>query len=609
MKRILWLSLAFAAACAARTEKAPTIPAAAATRRTIVIDAEATGVVEPINIVEVKSKASGLITRMPVETGVLVKPGDLLVQIDTRDVQNQYDQAKADYDASRAKLAVSESQKKRSDDLFKARVITAQEHESASLDFESSKANLVRTTAALDLAKQRLEDATVVAPVAGTVIEKDVSLGQVITSATNSFGGGTTIIKMADLNQVRVRALFNETDIGQVRAGQVSTVTVDAYPDRRFQGLVEKIEPQAVVQQNVTMFPVLVNLDNREGLLKPGMNGEISVLVDERPQVIAIPNDAVKSVREAAATATMLRLNVDSVQADVRAQFTAMGGGNGFGGGFNGRRGNGGTSGNGGTTRGTARGDVALEGSARATPAGSASQPAPDGQQPQAQQPTGQQQRRAAAAGQPAASGQGGFQGGGWQQGPEVSDKDCAAVKAAFAKKPGMQQKLDDLRTRMRNQELDFQAAREEMMKIYSDVGVDGRVAGACARRERMAAGGGAPGFAGQAGAPAVAQARTGAAGAATAGAASQRSPARPGLVFVVSGSSYKPRVVMLGASNLDYTEVVSGLKEGEQVALLGSLALQAQRQQMTDRMRQAQGVPGLNSPGGGARAGGPRGR
>jgi len=223
-----------------------------------------------------------------------VKPGDLLAQVDTRDVQNQYNQALADVRAAEARLAVSTAQNRRADEMFRARVITAQEHEASTLDFANAQAQVVRARASLDLAKQRLEDATVTAPVAGTVIEKTVSLGQVITSATGTFGGGTTLLKMADLNRVRVRALFNETDIGQVRPAQPATVVVDAYPDRRFAGLVEKIEPQAVVQQGVTMFPVLVTLDNREGLLKPGMNGEVSVLIDERVNVLAVPNDAVR---------------------------------------------------------------------------------------------------------------------------------------------------------------------------------------------------------------------------------------------------------------------------------------------------------------------------
>src|SRR5205085_5030766 len=232
----------------------------------------------------------------------------------------------ADLKAAQAKLQVSEAQKKRGDELFKARVITSQEYETATLDLENSKAAVIRSAANLDLAKQRLEDATVTAPTAGTVLTKTVSLGQVITSATSSATGGTTLLTMADLGRVRVRALFNETDIGQVRPGQTAAVTVDAFPDRRFQGVVEKIEPSATIQQNVTMFPVLVTLDNSEGLLKPGMNGEVAVLVDQVNDVLAVPNDALKNVREAVATGQILGLNPDSVTAEVRSQMQ-----NGFG--------------------------------------------------------------------------------------------------------------------------------------------------------------------------------------------------------------------------------------------------------------------------------------
>ena len=582
MKRTFALALAVgiaAAACGGSKDKAPFVQTAVVTRRTIVIDAEATGAVEPINVVEVKSKASGLITKMPVETGTLVKPGDLLVQIDTRDVQNQYNQAEADLKASQAKLQVSEQQKKRSDELFKARVITSQEYETASLDLENSKAAVIRSAANLDLAKQRLEDATVTAPTAGTVLTKTVSLGQVITSATSSATGGTTLLTMADLGRVRVRALFNETDIGQVRPGQTASVTVDAFPDRRFQGVVEKIEPSATIQQNVTMFPVLVTLDNSESLLKPGMNGEVAVLVDQVNDVLAVPNDAVKNIREAAATGQMLGLNPDSVTAEVRAQMQ-----NGFG------RARSDASASDGSMRvaSTSSGDVAL-----------ASQAA---QQPQQGFGSGRQQI-------------------------EVTDKQCADVKAALAKKPDLQKKLDDLRTKARSGEIDFSAMRDQSEKLYASAGIDMRVAGACRRKEMQANGGGMAGAgagsgnSGQGGAT-RGQGRTpqgGAQGGAQGGGNLQLNTpemggvtrrTRPGLVFVADSAkkTYHARVVMLGAANFDYTEVVNGLKEGERVALLTSLALQAQRQQQNDRMRQGMGVPGLTpnaGPGGGGRPGG----
>jgi len=565
-------------ACTSKKASTVPIPTAAIDRRDIVVDASATGAVEPINVVEVKSKASGQITQMPVETGTLVKPGDLIVQLDTRDVKNQYDQSMADVRAAEAKLQVSESQKKRSDDLFKARIITAQEQEASVLDYANAQAALVRARTNLDLSQQRLEDATVRAPISGTVIEKTVSLGQVITSGTSSLGGGTTLIKMADLNKVRVRALVTEADIGTIQPNMVATVTVDAYPDRPFRGTVEKIEPQAVVQQSVTMFPVLITISNVEGLLKPGMNGEVSILIDRRDNVVAVPNDAIRNVREAATAAAALGLNPDSVQAQIRTQMASMGGG-GMNGGTGGRQGggNGGAAPTGATTPNVSRGEVMLS--------------SDQGNQ-------GDQQGR-----------------GGRGQMPEVTDKDCDAVKAAFAKHPDAEQKLVGLRGRVQSGELDFQQMRTESQKIYESAGVDARIAGACRMRDRQRAGGdsagrGGPQVAGR-GQPGqgsrgdrgfVPERAGGVSTPVQAGEFPARRP-RPSLVFVAENGTYKPRVVRLGVGNFDYTEVVSGIKEGEQVALLAAAAMQAKRDEQNNRMRGMGGMPGLTPPRGGAAA------
>jgi HlyD family secretion protein len=589
-------------ACTGKKATGVPIPTAAIERRDIVVDASATGAVEPINVVEVKSKASGQITQMPVETGTMVKPGDLIVQLDTRDVKNQYDQSFADVRAAEAKLQVSEAQKKRSDDLFQGRIITAQEHESAAIDYANSQAALVRAKTNLDLAQQRLEDATVRAPIAGTVIEKTVSLGQVITSGTSSLGGGTTLIKMADLNKVRVRALVTEADIGTISAGMGATVTVDAYPDRPFRGSVEKIEPQAVVQQSVTMFPVLITISNLEGLLKPGMNGEVSILIDRRDNVLAVPNDAIRNVRESATAATALGLNPDSVQAQIRAQMTSMGGGMG-GGGFGG----GGNGGNGGGTGGRP--------GAGAAPTGASTPNVSRGDVTLASDP---------------AQGGGPGQGAGRGQMPEVSDKDCEAVRAAFAKHPDAEQKLSGLRSRVQSGELDFQAMRAESQKIYESAGVDPRIAGACRMRDRQRAGGdsgrgGGRQFGNANQQPAGGAQRGGGGAQGDRGFVPERGGgvsmpvqagefparrARPSLVFVAENGTYKPRIVRLGVGNFDYTEVVSGLKEGEQVALLAAAAMQAKREEQNNRMRNMGGLPGMSQPrpgGGGAGGGGAR--
>ena len=149
-KIIVLAALVAASACASDKKNNIAIATAKVQRRDIVIDAQATGVVEPINVVEIKSKAGGQIVKMPVETGSYVKPGDLLVQIETRDVQNQYDQSSAALDAAKAKLAVSEAQKKRSDEMFKNRIITAPEHEAATIDYENAKSSVVAARTSLE---------------------------------------------------------------------------------------------------------------------------------------------------------------------------------------------------------------------------------------------------------------------------------------------------------------------------------------------------------------------------------------------------------------------------------------------------------------------------
>jgi HlyD family secretion protein len=494
------------AGCGAKKEAAPQVGTAVVDRRTIVVDAQATGAVEPINVIEVKSKASGLITKMPVETGSDVKTGQLLVQVDTRDVKNQYDQALADQRSAKASIDVALAQKTRSDELYKSRVITTQEYENAQLAYTQAQGALVRANTNLDLAQQRLEDATVVAPVNGTIIEKPVALGQVITSATGAFGGGTILLKMADLSKVRVRALVNETDIGKVRPGQPARVTVDAYPDRQFQGIVEKIEPQAVVVQSVTMFPVIVSLENNEGFLKPGMNGEVSMLIDRRENVVAVANDAVRTPREAATAAALVGLNPDSVTAAVQAMQAQM---------RNGRP----------ATDAPATQAVAVD-----------AQGAPVGGSP------------GAAGGNAGRSGRGGDAAGGSRS-----------------------------------------AGRGGQAGAVADAGRSGG---------NGANGGGEGG--------------NGAGSGSGNGAARTAGVTRPraGLVFVQVAGKFEPRLVSLGASNYDYSEVLSGLKEGETVATLNVAALQARRDQQNDRMRQNSTVPGVQraAPAGAPAGGGPGG-
>jgi HlyD family secretion protein len=242
-----------------------------------------------------------------------VEPGTLLAEIDPRDVRNRHDQAAADLEVARARSAISTQQLARQRELLAAGVITQQELESASLEAANAEANLVKAQTNFDLAELQLADVTIRAPLAGTILERNVEEGTVIQSASQNVSGGSVLFVMATLEAMQVRTLVDETDMGDLQAGMETTVRVEAFPDRVFTGTVSKIEPQAVVQQNVTMFPVIVTLDNRSGLLKPGMNAEVEVLIDEATDVLLVPNNAIVNVQDAGPAAMVLGLDPETL--------------------------------------------------------------------------------------------------------------------------------------------------------------------------------------------------------------------------------------------------------------------------------------------------------
>ena len=463
-------------ACKKNADPSLTIETAPVERRSIVLSAQANGTVEPIDIIEVKSKASGTIIKMPVDIGSYVKGGDLLVQIDPRDVQNQYDQAAADLSSATVARAVALAQRNRSADLYKQKIITTTEMEAATLAFANADAAVIKARTNLSIAKVRLEDATVRAPTNGTIIERPVSVGTVITSATTSASGGTTILKMADLTKVRMRAFVNETDIGNVKPGQTATVTVDAFPNRKFVGIVEKVEPEAVVQSSVTMFPVLVSLNNSDGALMPGMNGQVVMDILRRDNVLAVPSDAIRNARDAGTVAPVLGVNPDSLRAATAAGRQARG----FG------------------TRGAASSTAAL------------------------------------------ADTTGGRRSG------------ASSTRGAFRPQ-----------------------------------GATSGTASSTSRRGGGGGGGGGGAAGGGGGGP------TGRTGGAM-------------FVFVKKNGKYSPLMVRVGVSDFDYTEILSGVQEGEQVALLGAAVLEAQRQQLQSRIKSRTGgglqqqTPAATRPAGG---------
>ncbi|MEE3182558.1 MAG: efflux RND transporter periplasmic adaptor subunit [Pseudomonadota bacterium] len=281
--------------------------------RNIRVAVEAAGEVEPVTTVEVKSKASGEILELAVDTGDLVESGTLLAQIDQRVLKNTLKQAEASLTVAKARLANSVSQLERIDSLYANKSVSKADWEKSSLDHATAQSEVVQREIAVENAVIQLGDCDVNAPITGTIIERAVEQGTVISSPMGNSSGGTLLLKMADLSRVQVRMLVNEIDIGKMKPGVSATVNVAAYANRPFQGEVIKVEPQATTVQNVTMFPVLIDLENRDGLLRPGMNADVEVMVADRNQVLAIPNATLRTQGDVYSGASVLGYTVEDV--------------------------------------------------------------------------------------------------------------------------------------------------------------------------------------------------------------------------------------------------------------------------------------------------------
>ncbi|NQV86397.1 MAG: efflux RND transporter periplasmic adaptor subunit [Woeseiaceae bacterium] len=296
----------FLAACAEGEMSGPIYDTAGVERRTIEVAVSSAGIVEPLATVEVKSKASGEVLELYVATGDIVEQGSLMVAIDPRTVRNRLAQSDAELKAAMSRREIAETQKARVESLVAAGTLTQSDREQAMLDLANAEAQVVTSRVSVENAKIAVDDTDIRAPISGTVIFKPVEKGQVITSPTQDFSGGTMLMQMADLSAVQIRSLVDETDIGKIRPGMTARVLVAAYPNQPFPGEVTKIEPQAVLEQNVTMFAVLISIQNPDGLLMPGMNAEVEVSIVRRENTLTIPVMALRTNRDLASTATVL---------------------------------------------------------------------------------------------------------------------------------------------------------------------------------------------------------------------------------------------------------------------------------------------------------------
>jgi HlyD family secretion protein len=296
---------------------APLYDSAPVENRNIEVTVDAAGAIEPESLVDVKSKASGEVLAVHAEIGDIVQKNTLLIEIDKRTPRNNVAQNEAALAAAKARRAIAKTQLDRANTLYKSQTLTQTDVEKAELEYANADAQVVASEVALENAQITLEDCEVRAPVTGTIITKTVEPGTVIQSTTQAVSGGTTLMQMADLTSVQIRTRVDETDIGKVQPGMPTKVTVAAYPNQPFDGVVLKIEPQAVVEQNVTMFSVLIKIANREGQLKPGMNADVKIRIANRDSVAAVPTAALRADTDVTLSAKMLGVDEDTLRKQI----------------------------------------------------------------------------------------------------------------------------------------------------------------------------------------------------------------------------------------------------------------------------------------------------
>lgn len=286
------------------------------------VSIEASGLIEAISSVEIKSKASGEILFLGAEVGDFVAKGSMLSQIDQRTPKNILDQSKSDLTASNVRLENAEAQFNRGKELHDKGSISDKDFEDIQENFAQAKSTLVRTQVTYENAKIALDDTVVRSPVSGTVISRPVEVGQVISSPTQAVGGGTVLMTMADLSKVRVRALVDEIDVGKVSIGQKVSIKVAAYRDKEFFGTVSKIEPKARVEQNVTTFPVLIDIDNKENLLLLGMNTDVVIDVLNKEVALSTPSMSLRTRKDIYSAASIINMPKESIDKFLEDQVT-----------------------------------------------------------------------------------------------------------------------------------------------------------------------------------------------------------------------------------------------------------------------------------------------
>lgn len=249
----------------------------------------ATGEIMPVNTVSVGSQVSGTIEKLYVDYNSKVKKGDVLLEIEPSVLQASVDEAKASLVSAISQRNYANSEYKRNKILFNDGMISRAELEQSQTTYEQAEQSVNRMQSQYDRAVTNLGYATIKSPVDGTVISREVDVGQTVAASFQT----PDLFKIAeDLSQMQIETSVSEADIGVIKDGQAVTFTVDAYPSQTFNGVVRQIRLSPTTTSNVVVYTVVIGVDNSDLRLMPGMTAFVTIVVSEKKDVWSVQNAA-----------------------------------------------------------------------------------------------------------------------------------------------------------------------------------------------------------------------------------------------------------------------------------------------------------------------------
>ena len=249
----------------------------------------ATGEIQPVNTVSVGSQVSGTIDNLYVDFNSKVKKGDVLLTIEPSVLQASVDEAKASLVSAESQRNFAKSEYERDKMLFNGDMISRAELEQSQAAYEQSEQSVKRMQSQYERAVTNLGYATIISPVNGTVISRKVDVGQTVAA---SFQTPDLFEIAEDLTKMQIETSVSEADIGVIKEGQTVTFTVDAYPTETFQGIVRQIRLSPTTTSNVVVYTVVIDVDNTDLRLMPGMTAFVTIIISEKDNVWKASNSA-----------------------------------------------------------------------------------------------------------------------------------------------------------------------------------------------------------------------------------------------------------------------------------------------------------------------------